>query len=197
MKLYLTLFFACLVILIGCDTTHKLNWNKTAKQQGLKIGDLIRVEGVCYDIVVYKLARNEDGRLIEDYETKQLVWHKQNWKDGNSKINISAYNPDEDSDAFNPLDPIGIVRCTVYNPSFYESLNKLADMYPEERIGGLSGLEHHIAFTGEIYSFEKDEVPAMADRPITYLNCVHIHVQDIQVISSKPYELKTKKTGLN
>ena len=187
-----------LLAMMGCDTTDKLDWERTANQQGLKIGDMIQVEGLCYDIARYKLARNKDGRRIEDSETNQLVWHKQDWKDRNSKINLDVYNPAGDvNDELNPLAPIGIVICTIYNPSFYESLNKLSDMYPEERVGGRNGLEHHIVFTGEIYSFEKYETPAMSNQPMIYLNCVRIHVQDIQVISSKPYALKTKKNGQN
>lgn len=64
-------------------------------------------------------------------------------------------------------------------------------MYPEEKTG-ISAMEHYIVFTGEICSFEKYERRTIADQLTTYLNCVRIHGQDIEVISSKSYEFKAK-----
>lgn len=193
MRHFLYVLIALAVIASGCDTPHKLDWDTTAKQQGLKLGDVLQVEGLCYDIVSYKVGEGEVNRFIEGYEIDELVFYRQDWKDRKSKIDVDVYNPDGDGGEFNPTVPIGIVICTIYNPSFYESLDKLVDMYPEKAVGTRNVIEHHITFTGEIYSFQKYELSATKNKPARYYNCVRMHVQDIEVISSESYEIKTKK----
>ena len=164
------------IFLIACSSeAPNLDWNKTASQQNLKIGDAITVEGVCHGTVGrdMKFGRDSDNNLI---------WVKEEWE---SKVNTLVYNPDKPGDAdFNPNAPIAFVECTIYNPSTYEVLQRLDDMvidkspyHPE--------LEHRITFTGTIYSFERALVKIYPDKPDIYLACVRIHVSDFDVISTK------------
>ena len=171
------------IFLMACGSdAPNLDWNKTAAQQNLKIGDAITVEGVVLSPV------GRDIKIGWDSDNN-LIWVKKEWE---SKINTSVYNPNKPDDAlYDPNDPIGIVICTIYNPSAYEVLQRLDDMvidkspdYPE--------LEHRIIFTGTIYSFERELVESHTDKPDIYLACVRIHVSDLDVISTKPIKQPEK-----
>ena len=191
----LTLLITASLISIGCDTPHELNWTKTAKQQNMKIGDVIKVGGLCYQgLADYRLAKDKNGRLIEDYEKRELVWIKQEFGGKSSKKDIHIHDPNDETEQFNPLAPISVVVCTVYNPSYYESLKRLSDMYPAERLDYDPTLIHHIEFTGEVYSFEKYELRIL-DKPAVYLNCVRINIEDINVISTKTLEIRKEIKG--
>lgn len=119
----------------------------------------------------------------------EIVWEKEQW---GSKVHLSAYNPNEPDDAdFDPNAPIGSVICTIYNPSYYESLNRLRDTSPDKRKSGeYTLIKHRIEFTGTIYSFEREHIESHNDMPDSYLPCVRIHVENLTVVSSKPIETK-------
>ena len=164
------------IFLIACGSeAPNLDWNKTAVQQNLKIGDAITVEGVAFSSV------GRDPKIGRDSDNK-LIWVKKEWE---SKIHTPVYDPNEPDDVdFNPNAPIGVVICTIYNPSAYEDLSRLDDMYPDKS-PDYPELKHRIKFTGAIYSFEREFVESYNDKPGIYLACVRIHVTDLDVISSQ------------
>lgn len=172
MKQYFAILFLSLVMLMGCDMTHQLDWHQTPQQQQLQVGDTVHGSGICYDVVKYKASSTHEG-----------VWHKVDWAEA-SKINIRVYNPDGIRGNYGPLAPISIVMCTVYNPNAHKHFKQLAALYPDERIGSTS-MEHHIEFTGEIYSLERLESEPFGRFPAAHLNCVHINVASLRVIRSK------------
>lgn len=44
-----------LIVVLGCESGPKtLDWIKRTSEQKLKIGDIINVEGLAYDIVGYE-----------------------------------------------------------------------------------------------------------------------------------------------
>ena len=181
-NLFSIIVFVACVFLVACDPgVPNLDWNKTADQQNLKIGDSIIVEGVAYESIGrnYKIEFDSDSKII---------WVKKSWE---SKTHTTIYNPNEPDDAdFNPNAPIGVVICTIYNPSAYEQLSRIDDMYPDKRkTGDYTKLKHRIKFTGKIYSFERELVEGYKDKPDIYLACVRIHVSDLEVINSQPYSI--------
>ena len=58
----LSLTLIAFIVRLGCEPTPKepavktLDWNKTASEQELEIGDTIIVEGLAYNIVDYSMA---------------------------------------------------------------------------------------------------------------------------------------------
>ena len=170
-----------LVFSFSCDTPNKpkvLDWNKTANQQNFELEDLIRVEGVVYDPIGNPL------KFKFDKDTGKSFWRQKGWE---SKTHTSVHNPHDSSDSdFNPNAPIGVVICTIYNPSAYEPLQRLNDMY-SGNLEDYPVLEHKMSFTGTIYSFEKEFVQSYNDKPDYYLSCVRIHVTDITYISSRDW----------
>ena len=177
MKLYAfsLIFIILLVFSFGCNSDSKtLDWSKTAKQQKLKIGDTISVEGVVYDPI---------GRDIKPGRSSgEFVWVKQEWK---AKTYVSVYNPDEPDDSpFNPNAPIGVVFCTIYNPSAYKGLQRLADMY-SDRSPTYPMYEHRLRFVGTINSFERKFVESYNENPDVYLNCVRMDVTALDLINSQ------------
>ena len=174
------------IFFLGCDSTKSLDWNQTASDQHFKIGDIINVEGAVVDPI---------GRRINldwDSDSKTSFWIKGEWE---SKTHTSVYNPNEpEKSYFNPNAPIGVVICTIYNPSAYEDLARIDDMYPKKS-DDLVMLIHRIKFTGTIYSFERKLVKSYNDKPDIYLACVRIHVTDLEVIHTRPFPLKKDKKG--
>ena len=165
-----------LVVLIGCSNQPPtLDWEKTADAQNFKIGDIIIVEGETFDPIGNPL------KLEWDSDEKTHYWVKKGWE---SKTHVSVYKPSENGDDYHPNDPIGVVVCTVYNPSAYDSLKRIDDMYPERSKGYLY-LIHRIRFIGKIYSFERYFVKSYGENPDYYLAAVRIHVTAIEVLESK------------
>ena len=181
-----------IAVVLGC-APPKLNWGKTAKQQHLKTGDIIKVEGLCYDLAKYKVAQTKSGKLIEDYEKNELVWIKQEFPGVASKLKFWLFDPKSVvNEDMNPLAPIGVVICTVFNPSYYENFKELTYLYPYERVNSDPRIEHRVEFTGEVQGFGKEEL-RLANKPVQHLNCIYLNVEDIKVISSQPYTLTEKR----
>ena len=184
----MTLILSAIAIFFGCSNEpNLLDWNKTANQQNLEIGDTIRVEGEVYDKIGNPYKTNFDFGS-ENY----LFQVKQGWE---AKTHTSVYNPKEpDSSGFNPNAPIGVVICTIYNPSAYESLQRIDDMYPTKTKDFFT-LVHKFIFDGTIYSFEKEFVKGYQDRPDAYLSSVRIHVTDLTYIGTRDWEKELKKSN--
>ena len=50
----LALVFFVFFVAFGCESGPKvLNWNKTASEQNLQIGDTLTVEGIAYNLFPY------------------------------------------------------------------------------------------------------------------------------------------------
>ena len=43
-----------LLAVVGCDPVKNLNWNRTARDQRLRIGNQVRAEGVTYGLPIYE-----------------------------------------------------------------------------------------------------------------------------------------------
>ena len=162
------------VFLIACSSeAPNLDWSKTAAQQNLKIGDAITVKGVT----VSPVGR---GIKIEWDSDNKIIWVKKGWE---PKIHTSVYEPNK-SMFSRPNAPIGVVICTIYNPSAYGDLYRLDRMHPDNS-PNYPRLSHRIKFTGTIYSFEREFVEGYSDIPGYFLTCVRIDVTDLDVISSQ------------
>lgn len=162
--------FAC----IGCDPVKSLDWNRTVKEQRLRVGNQIRVEGVSYGLGVYKFKKTDN------YES---VLVKKTW---DTEMDLSIYPPDNPVNDVNPNAPIGTVIGTIYNPMHNEVLTELRDMYPDER-KMLEGpyLKHKFELIGRIHSFRRAITLSADDtQPDISLTAVRIHVESLTHIES-------------
>ena len=135
MKILASVFIA-LIVILGCESTSKkpalktLDWNKTAIEQELKIGDIIIVEGLAYNIVDYYLSSRRILPHFTDppsFAVHVPTLYRNNWSE---EIFIPLYNPEQPDVTENPNVPIGSVVCVIFNPKHEEDLMALHEMYP-------------------------------------------------------------------
>ena len=113
---YIPIVIVLMLAVIGCDPVKELDWDRTAKEQHLRIGNRVKVDGLAFGLPVYELKD---------------MWVKKNW---GIELDLWTYNPDALIDENNPHNPknpnapIGAVICTIYNPSYNETLKRLWDI---------------------------------------------------------------------
>ena len=159
----------------GCDPLKELDWDRTAKEQRLRIGNQVKVDALVYNLPVYELKKNGNT---------EIIWVKKNW---DTTLDLWVYNPDAETpenDPYNPINPnapIGTVICTLYNPMHNETLTKLRDMYPDTvKLGESSSMKRRFEITGRIHSFKRDIVPSADEtQPDISLTAVRIHVDSL------------------
>ena len=159
---------------VGCDPVKDLDWDRTAKSQGLRVGNQVKVEGVSYGLGIYKFKKTDN------YES---VLVKKTW---DTEMDLPIYPPDNPVNDVNPNAPIGTVIGTIYNPMHNEVLTELRGMYPDER-KMLEGpyLKHKFELIGHIHSFKRPITPDADDTmPDRSLTAVRIHVESLQHIES-------------
>ena len=164
-----------MLAVIGCDPVKDLDWDRTAKDQRLRIGNRVKVDGVAYGLSVYELKKNGNT---------EIFWAKKNW---DTTLDFWVYNPDAESpendpyDPKNPNAPIGTVICTIYNPMHNEILMRLRDMYPDTvKLGESSPMKHRFEITGRIHSFKRDLVTSADEtQPDISLTAVRIHAESL------------------
>ena len=172
---YIAPLLFLVIVIAGCDPVKELDWNKTAKDQGLRVGNRVRVEGIRYGIALYEF-RNSDN--------PENLWFKKTW---DTTLDLSIYNPDEATNENNPISPInpnapiGTAICTIYNPSYHPILKELRDTYPNTvKMSKMPSRKHRFEFIGRIHSFKRKTVPNPDDtQPDFSLTAVRIHVDSI------------------
>lgn len=203
-----------LIVILGCESTPKapalktLDWNKTASEQELKIGDTIIVEGLAYDIVEYYYTNRRIFPSLTDLPYFVVHVPCAMSKTWNEEISIPLYNPEKPDVKENPNVPIGSVVCVIFNPKYEEDLMALPEMYPrlirqETPKEGFSPararaalrsefnsdytgpitllhIQHRFRFTGSIRGFSRKTLRSVS------LPCIDIVVSGIEVISSEP-----------
>ena len=203
------------IVILGCESTPKtptlktLNWNKTAIEQKLEIGDTIIVEGLAYNIIEYRLTQrriyphfNKDGP--PSYAVHVPTLYRERWGE---EISLPLYNPEQPNVEENPKVPIGSVVCVIFNPKHEENLMTLHEMYPAVvrqetskeafRSGSYKAkyesqwssdyigvkkrphFQHRLRFTGSIRGFSRKTLRSVS------LPCIDLVVSGIEVISSK------------
>ena len=203
MKNLVFVFFVFLIA-FGCESESEgpktLDWNKTASEQQVEVGDTIVVEGINDNIVDYE---NFDGftRDNTDEETVEIFIrvaqsYRNSW---DAEISIPLFNPEQPDVTESPNVPIGIVICTIYNPSHNKDLQTVYETYPEfvvqeTRIDAASRafrdssfygkhihplFLHRFRFTGTIRRIGRQTVERVS------LHSLDIEVSDVVVISSE------------
>ena len=202
----LALAFMAVIVTLGCDSDPKiLDWNKTASEQKFNVGNAIVVEGLTTNNIVS--YTNTNGTVTRedpfgDPSGPLHVWAATTYKDEwNEKISIKLFNPEQPNVKENPNAPLGIVICTIYNPSHNEDLRDLYRMYPKfivqetkiDAVGRhftphLVTLErvyprilHRFRFIGTIQRIGRNTFGNVS------LRYVDIDVSDITVISSEQF----------
>ena len=205
MKNLVFVFFVFLIA-FGCESEPKgpktLDWNKTASEQQVEVGDTIVVEGITDNIVDY---RNFDGSTTDytDEETVEIfirvpTSYRNSWDE---EISIPLFNPEQPDVTESPNAPIGIVICTIYNPSHNKDLQTIYERYPEFvvqetridaagralRSSSFYGKHihplflHRFRFTGTIRRIGRQKVESVS------LHSLDIEVSDVVVISSEQF----------
>lgn len=157
------------IVLAGCDPVKELDWDRTAKDQRLRIGNRVRVDGLTYGLPVYELKD---------------MWVKKTW---GIELDLWTYNPDDRSYennpviSINPNAPIGVVIGTIYNPMHNETLTKLRDTYSDTaKLGESPFKKHRFEIIGRIHSFKRAIRPTADEtQPDISLTAVRIHVDSI------------------
>ena len=223
----LALVFFVFVVAFGCKSETKapekqsqsqlpetpqlpktLDWNKTASEQYLQIGDTLTVEGIAYNIFPYGYK----PRNVSGIGHVTSVAHLERPFVFPPELSISLYNPDQPDVTKNPNVPIGSVVCTIYNPDHneylgYDENEELRKMYPHEirleskeaallyakmeyrdnkvyeylikRLSNYLIVEHRFQLTGTIQGFERRVLRDVS------LRCVDIVVSEIKFMESK------------
>ena len=159
---------------IGCDPVKELDWDRTAKEQHLRVGNRIKVDGLAFGLPVYELKD---------------MWVKKNW---GTEMDLWTYNPDAPIDENNPHNPInpnapiGAVICTIYNPTYNETLKRLRDIYPDTaKMGEYPTFRYRFEIVGRIHSFKRAVTPAGDDPEVDIsLLTVRIYVESLTHIES-------------
>ena len=177
---YIAIVIVVALTFIGCDPVKNLDWNRTVKEQRLRVGNQVKVDALVYNLPVYELKKNDNS---------EIIWVKKNW---DTTLDLWVYNPNAEppeNDPYNPINPnaaIGTVICTIYNPMHNEILMRLRDMYPDTvKLGESSPMKRRFEITGRIHSFKRDIVPSADDtQPDISLTAVRIHVESLTHIES-------------
>ena len=160
---------------MGCDPVKNLDWDRTAKEQRLRIGNRVKVDGIRWGLAIYEF-RNSDN--------SENLWFKKTW---DTTLNLSIYNPDEATNENNPISPInpnapiGTVICTIYNPTYHPILKELRDAYPDAvKMSEMPAIKHRFEVIGRIHSFKRNTIPNPDDtKPDFSLTAVRIHVENL------------------
>ena len=174
-KITLILIWFVIITCVGCDPMKELDWNRTVKDQGLRIGNRVKVDGIRWGLAIYTFNRSN---LTDN------LWFKETW---DTELDLSIYNPDDPTHEtnsmrpINPNAPIGTVICTIYNPMHNETLTRLRDTYPDTGIiSELPSMKHRFEVIGRIHSFQRHLVPNPDDtQPDISLTAVRIHVESL------------------
>lgn len=166
---YIAILLFLVILLAGCDPVKDLDWERTAKDQHLRIGNRVKVDGLVYGLPVYEFKKTDNFKSIKVKKT---------W---GTELNLWTYPPNNPENDINPNAPIGTVIGTIYNPMHNETLTKLRDMHPDTAKLGESPLKkHRFEIVGRIHSFKR-AVATTADetQPHLSLTAVRIHVDSI------------------
>ena len=162
------------IITANAPEVKSLDWDKTAKEQGLKNGDTITIEGLIHSRHI-----SRDYEYERDSDTDEWAYIKQPW---DAELHVPMYNLHYRE---KPNVPIGVVVCTIFNPSAYEAMQKIDAMYPD-KTPEPPYISHDIKFEGTIHSFKREIVETSSKEvPKLSLASVRIHVTDLEVISSR------------
>ena len=167
---------SCLILAIaimGCDPVKELDWDRTSRDQHLRIGNRVKVEGVTYGLSLYEFKKSDNP---------ENLWVKKTW---GTELDFWVY-PDNSINDINPNSPIGTVIGTIYNPMHNETLKELRDTYPD-KITALEfpSIKHRFEITGRIHSFQRAVRPTADDtKPDISLTTVRIHVESLKHVES-------------
>ena len=166
---YIVPLLFLVIAIAGCDPVKDLDWDRTAKDQHLRIGNRVRVESVTYGLPIYELKKTDNFKSISVKKT---------W---GTTLDLWTYNPNIPENDRNPNAPIGTVIGTIYNPMHNETLMKLRDLHPDTAKLGESPLKkHRFEVIGRIHSFKRAVKPDADDtKPDISLSAVRIHVESI------------------
>ena len=172
-KITLILIWFVIVACIGCDPVKELDWDRTARGQGLRIGNQVRAEGVTYGLPIYEYKKSDNP---------ENLWFKKKW---GTELDFRIY-PDNPVNDINPNVPIGTVIGTIYNPMHNETLKELRDTYPDTTtIFEFPNRKHRFEITGRIHSFKRAIIPDADDtKPDKSLTAVRIHVEGLTHVES-------------
>ena len=176
-------YIAIVILLLGvmgCDPVKNLDWDRTAKDQRLRIGNQVKFEGVAYGLSIYE---------FKGFTDPDKVWVKKNWE---TELDFWTYNPNAETtentpyNPINPNAPIGTVICTIYNPMHHPILTELRNIYPDViKKGEYPAFQHKLEIIGRIHNFKRDLVTsADASQPDISLTAVRIHVESLKHIES-------------
>ena len=162
-----------ILTLTGCDPVKELDWDTTARDQQLRIGNQVKVEGITYGLNIYEFKKTNNPENISV---------KKNW---GTELDFWVY-PDNSINDVNPNAPIGTVIGTIYNPMHNETLKELRDTYPDTTtIFEYPNRKHRFEITGRIHSFKRATTPDADDtKPDKSLTAVRIHVESLTHIES-------------
>ena len=166
---YIAPLLFLVIVLAGCDPLKDLDWDRTAKDQHLRIGNRVKVDALAYGLPVYELKD---------------MWVKKTW---GTELDLWTYNPDahvDENNPHNPLKPnapIGAVICTIYNPTYNETLKPLRDLYPDTaKMGEYPTFRYRFEIIGRIHSFKRAVTPDGYDPDADVsLTTVRIHVDSL------------------
>ena len=166
---YIPIVIVVALAVIGCDPVKELDWDRTAKEQHLRIGNRVKVDALTYGLPVYEL---KDMWVKKTWGTELLFW---------------TYNPDDRSYednpviSINPNAPIGTVIGTIYNPMHNPVLRELRDTYPDTaKLGASPFKKHRFEIVGRIHSFKRAVRPTADEtQPDISLTAVRIHVESL------------------
>ena len=224
----LALVFFVFFVVFGCESEMKvpekrsqsqlpktLDWNKTANEQNLQIGDTLIVEGIAYNIFPYEYKpRSVTG--IGHIQSVALLERPLSLP---PEISIPLHNPDQPNVESNPNVPIGAVMCTIYNPRYDERLalenREFNNLYPHKiplesevsaifyakmeyrdnkvyaylikRLSKYLIVEHKFHLTGTIQGFERKIIGNVS------LKCINIVVSEIKVVEHRKVHDKSDK----
>ena len=170
---YIAPLLFLVIVIAGCDPVKNLDWDRTARDQHLRVGNRVQVEGIAYGLNIYEFKKTNNFENL-------LV--KKTW---GTELDFWVY-PDNSINDINPNSPIGTVIGTIYNPMHNETLTKLRDTYPDEvKLGESPLLKHRFEITGRIHSFKR-AIATNADetQPDISLTAVRIHVETLTHIES-------------
>lgn len=172
---YIAILLFLVITLVGCDPVKQLDWDRTAKDQHLRIGNRVKVSALAYNLPVYE---------FKGFTDPDKVWIKKKW---DTELDLWTYNPDayvDEVDTFDPANPnapIGTVICTIYNPTYHPVLKPLRDTYPDTvKKGEYPKNKYRFEIIGRIHSFKRDIMPAGDDPEADIsLTAVRINVESL------------------